>query len=146
MTEPPITPVAAPWTLRGTIYMMPFWMSAAQAQRLPPVAYSPLEGSSAFASPEGGRPVGGLSMIQLIRYTESPVGPYDELILAPGYHAVTVEEKGRMVSRSKIRITRIYVSQKDICWNGRKSTCLVGGGCLKWTPSRPTSPRNFARN
>lgn len=64
-------------------------------------------------------------MIQIIRYTESPVGPYDELILSPGFHEYTVEENGKRIKKKNARITRIYVSQKYTCWNGRKSEISV---------------------
>src|SRR5437868_5741768 len=73
-----------PWTLKSTTFMIPFWTSNATAKNLPAKTFSPLEAASPFASKEFGEPVGGISMVQLIRYTESPVGPYDELILAPG--------------------------------------------------------------
>jgi len=61
-------------------------------------------------------------MIQVIRYTESPVGPYDELILAPGFWKYPFEGRdGKKATKKNIRITRIYVSQKDTCWGGRTS-------------------------
>lgn len=122
-----IQPVLPPWKLKGTVYMFPFWTKAsdiAEAGKAG-ITYSPLEAKSAFAasSEDSGKHLGGLSMIQVIRYTESPVGPYDELILAPGSHEYVVEENGRRVKKRNLRITRIYVSQKYTCWNGRKSEC-----------------------
>ncbi|KAK0731016.1 hypothetical protein B0H67DRAFT_596980 [Lasiosphaeris hirsuta] len=100
--------------------MIPFWTSGQTARNLPPKAYSPLEGASAFASSEFGIPIGGMSTIQLLRYTDTPAGPYDELILAPGYFEYPVEAKnGKKATRKSLRITRIYVSQKQTCWNGR---------------------------
>ena len=61
-------------------------------------------------------------MVQLIRYTESPVGPYDEFILVPGNFSWTKEDKdGRRITGHHPKITRIYVSQKHTCYNGRKS-------------------------
>jgi hypothetical protein len=121
-----IQPVLPPWKLKGTVYMFPFWTKAsdiAEAGKAG-ITYSPLEAKSAFASSEdSGKHLGGLSMVQIIRYTKSPVGPYDELILAPGSHEYVVEENGRRVKKRNLRITRIYVSQKYTCWNGRKSEC-----------------------
>ncbi|KAI0482577.1 hypothetical protein GGR56DRAFT_670437 [Xylariaceae sp. FL0804] len=124
--DPPIVPVPPPWKLRGTVYVATFWN---RAGNLPPeVAYAPLEAASAFASPAAagaGAHVGGLSQIQVIRYTSSPVGPYDELIVCPGSFAYAREEKeeegrrGRRYTARNARITRIYVSQKYTCWNGR---------------------------
>ncbi|EFQ33835.1 hypothetical protein CGRA01v4_10724 [Colletotrichum graminicola] len=116
-----ITPVPAPWKLKGDIYLFSFWVSGPKAAHPPTIAYSPLEANSSFICPEGNRPLGGISMIQIIRYTESPVGPYDELILCPGFHEYTVEENGKRIKKKNARITRIYVSQKYTCWNGRKN-------------------------
>lgn len=61
-------------------------------------------------------------MLQFIRYTDSPVGPYDEMIVVPGgFEYEREDEGGRRVKKRNPRITRIYVSQKDTCYNGRKS-------------------------
>lgn len=54
-------------------------------------------------------------MLQIIRYTQTPVGPYDEMALLPGDFAMP------RAKESNMRITRIYVSQKDTCYNGRKN-------------------------
>ncbi|KAI0022604.1 hypothetical protein F4780DRAFT_186413 [Xylariomycetidae sp. FL0641] len=117
MGDKPIVPVPPPWKLKGTVYMMSFWNKAGN---LPEHAYSPLERES-YSSPQNGKHVGGLSQIQLIRYTSSPVGPYDELIICPGFFAYEKEEEdGKRKTDKKARITRIYVSQKYTCWNGRK--------------------------
>lgn len=63
-------------------------------------------------------------MVQIIRYTESPVGPYDELLVCPGSFGYEIETEGKsgavMLEKKKnARITRIYVSQKQTCKNGR---------------------------
>lgn len=55
-------------------------------------------------------------MVQIIRHTESPVGPYDELVLVPG--EFEYEHSGR---KSNLKVSRIYVSQEKTCYNGRKS-------------------------
>jgi len=100
--------------------MIPFWTSAQTAANLPDKAYSPLEASSSYASKESGIPKGGISMVQILRYTDTPVGPYDELILCPGFFEYPVEDKdGKKSTKKAARITRIYVSQKQTCWNGR---------------------------
>lgn len=85
--------------------------------------YSPLEASSNFAKD---KLVGGLSMVQVIRYTESPVGPYDEFLIMPGSFEYNVEVESKngkieLVKKKNVRVTRIYVNQKDTCWNGRTS-------------------------
>ncbi|KAK3393336.1 hypothetical protein B0H63DRAFT_457988 [Podospora didyma] len=118
----------APWTTKCLVYQIGFWTSSATAQNLPAKAYSPLEAASSYASPEFGKPLGGLSMIQLVRYSETPVGPYDELIFSPGvfeYPLPDNEDASHSSSNKKKtaqarRVTRIYVSSKETCFNGRK--------------------------
>ncbi|KAJ3577232.1 hypothetical protein NPX13_g3339 [Xylaria arbuscula] len=122
MNDEHILPVPAPWKLKGTIYFLSFWTSK-RNDELPTVAYSPLEATSSFASAvTSGQHIGGLSQIQIIRYTDSPVGAYDELIICPGYFAYEKQDgKGIIKKLKNARITRIYVSQKNTCWNGRAS-------------------------
>lgn len=114
-----------PWVLKATAYAFGFWVPKKETQEkgLPNhIAYSPLEGSSSYANDENSKPLGGLAMVELFRYTESPVGPYDEIILTPGFHEYTVEGKdGKRIKKKNTRVTRIYVSQKHTCWNGRKN-------------------------
>lgn len=90
---------------------------------MPVIAYSPLEAKSPFADPAAsGEHLGGLSQIQIIRYTDSPVGPYDELIVCPGFFAYEKDnDKGESKRMKNARVTRVYVSQKSTCWNGRTS-------------------------
>ncbi len=103
------------------MYIIPFWTSSQTASNLPAKAYHPLEYHSSFSSREFGIPKGGVSLIQLIRYHETPVGPYDELILCPGSFEYPFETAdGKKTTKRALRITRIYVSQKHTCWNGRK--------------------------
>ena len=122
-----ITHVPAPWTLKGTVYQFAWWTPRAQAEAMPTMAYSPLESSSSFSAPDISKPLGGLSVVQIIRYTDSPVGPYDELLVIPGFHeyAIDDEKTGKRVTKRNARITRIYVSQKYTCWNGRISELLL---------------------
>jgi hypothetical protein len=124
----PIKEAPPPWTgLRATVYIIPWWVTSSAAKNLPAIAYSPLESTSSFAAPgEGCRPVGGLGTIQILRYSDTPVGPYDELIIAPAEHEYLVEaweKNGERQGRKQKnqRITRTYVSQKDTCYNGRLS-------------------------
>jgi hypothetical protein len=152
-TPPPppgITAAPAPWTLKGTVFIMPFYVTEASIRaadgRLPDVALHPLE-AAAYSSPPtksapssssphnfaaaADRPVGGLGFVQIIRYTDSPVGPYDELIVAPGKWEFDDntndggdddqqgQQRRQFRRRRNLRITRIYVSQKQTCWNGR---------------------------
>jgi hypothetical protein len=108
----PIEIVPPPWTLKGTIYSATFIPLSTD---LPNKAFSPLERQSAVATE--GKFIGGIGMIQIIRYTESPVGPYDELLIVPGFY----KYDGPTSERTNVRITRIYVSQKYTCRNGRTS-------------------------
>ncbi|KAI5459794.1 hypothetical protein BGZ63DRAFT_258049 [Mariannaea sp. PMI_226] len=117
----PIPAVPSPWTLRGDVYFFAWWATKASLKNgLPSHAYSPLESRSEYAAASTGTPVGGLSMVQILRYSESPVGPYDELIVVPGsFEYVREDAQGRRRKKRDVRITRIYVSQKHTCYNGR---------------------------
>ncbi|KAL2063180.1 hypothetical protein VTL71DRAFT_6252 [Oculimacula yallundae] len=128
MADPKATPVVAlaPWTLKGTIYTFLYYISPSAASELQDkksLLYSPLEANSSFSK---GKLIGGLASVQIIRYTESPVGPYDELILIPGKfeYEVDVEDASGEVKKEKkqnLRITKIFVSQETTCWNGRNN-------------------------
>jgi hypothetical protein len=115
MSNPPRTIPSAPspWlNLPVSTYMLPFISK-------PPLldhAYAPLEASSSFASSESsGAFQGGLGMLQIVRYHDSPVGPYDELLIVPGYFDVP----GKKSKGGMVRVTRIYVSTKESVWNGK---------------------------
>ncbi|PVH79951.1 hypothetical protein DL98DRAFT_549382 [Cadophora sp. DSE1049] len=124
-TTPPVVALA-PWTLKGTIYSFMFYISSSSAQALQSqktLLYSPLEAASSFSE---GKLIGGLASVQIIHYTESPVGPYDEFILVPGKFEYEVELKDkdgnvRKETKKNLRVTRIYVSQEATCWNGRNN-------------------------
>lgn len=122
----PIAVAPAPWKTKCTAYIIPIWTSASTAKNLPSKAYSPLEAQSPFASEASGKPQRSMGMIQLVRYTDTPVGPYDEMVLVPGvfnypFEETTSDGKTKRVTKSARRVTRIYVSQKHTAWNGRKS-------------------------
>jgi hypothetical protein len=55
-------------------------------------------------------------MVKIIRYIESPVGPYDELVLVPG--EFEYEHSGK---KSNLKVSRIYDSQEQTCYDGRES-------------------------
>ncbi|KAL8829015.1 MAG: hypothetical protein Q9191_002257 [Dirinaria sp. TL-2023a] len=110
--DSPFVLAPPPWSCKCTAYALPFFYSASSG--LPAdLAYAPLEAaSSTFSSQsEAGGYKGGLCMLQIIRYTETPVGPYDEMALLPGDFSMPHAKEANM------RITRIYVSQKDTCYN-----------------------------
>lgn len=107
-TETLIT-AKAPWTCKAQVYSLFLHTSPP----IPPIAYDPLEQNASFASPEyAGRFLGGPAGLTVIRYTETPVGPYDELIIIPGTYAWGQQQQNP-------RISRIYVSQRHAMYNGR---------------------------
>ncbi len=119
-----------PWTLKGTIYSFMFYTSAKDAACLQdekPFLYSPLEANSPFSD---GKLIGGLASVQVIRYTESPVGPYDEIIIIPGKYEYEIETRGvtgevKRETKRNLKATRTYVSQEKTCWNGRRSNIYL---------------------
>lgn len=127
-----ITPAPAPWKCRATVYSAVFWVSASQVSSpdFNKAAYAPLERDAPFAM--SGKPEGGLATVMLVRYKDTPVGSYDEMMLLPG--------KFGFDGRSKLRITRIYVSQRNTTWNGRTSECTSGSLTPDWN-----IPKHLAR-
>ena len=49
----------------------------------------------------------------------SKTGPYDELVLLPGKFS------GPQKGQKNLRITRIYVSQADTCYNGEHLSAIA---------------------
>lgn len=102
------------------------YISASDAKKLQSdkdFLYAPLEAKSAFAK---GKLVGGLGMVQVIRYFESSVGPYDELVMCAGNLEYEIGIEGtdginKQEKKRNLRVTRAYVSQEKTCYNGRKS-------------------------
>ncbi|UJR22931.1 hypothetical protein I4U23_025958 [Adineta vaga] len=92
----------APWTLTGSVSYL-FYHKSRIAQD------SFNENPDPIRSPFRG----GFGGIILVRYTNSPVGPYDELILVPGCY--------QFGDRTYNRISQIYVSSLDSVINGRRN-------------------------
>ncbi|KAF2493662.1 hypothetical protein BU16DRAFT_464911 [Lophium mytilinum] len=112
----PVSVKPAPWNTQCETYWLMLYMPAV----LPEGLYDPLEASSPhFADPNlSGEFKGGLAIIMVVRYKDTPTGPYDELLLIPG--AFRAPTSSTPVShRTLNRIARIYVSQRDTCYNGR---------------------------
>jgi len=112
-TSDPSPTVPAPWKLSGEVY----WFFISTPSQLPEGAYAPLEAASFFASEEAGKFRGGpfgSAVVQVVRYHDSPVGPYDEILYIPG----TFETP---TGGANLRITRIYVSTDASIYNGRKN-------------------------
>lgn len=139
----PFTHHPPPWLLHGDIYTFFFYTFPSTASSLPPHTYHPLEASSSYADPSLSKPIGGLSAIQLLRYHDSPVGPYDEMIVIPGYFEYFREDSdGRRRKKRNAKITRIYVSQEETCYNGRLSTSPSPFPPIPITTNPPTYTYN----
>ncbi|RDA93284.1 hypothetical protein CP533_2043 [Ophiocordyceps camponoti-saundersi (nom. inval.)] len=116
----PIFIAKAPWTVTADIYIFPFWIPQSQAEALPSEAYSPLEAASEFSSPSISRPVGGLGYIWIVQYKDTPVGPYDEMVIMPGKFGWSRKARfDKLETGQNVKTTRVYVSQKHTCYNGR---------------------------
>lgn len=105
-----IKAVPAPWKLKGTTWI--FVLSGLLSNNnFPPGWVTPYQTE---ALSQGGQFVGGPALVQLVSYSESPVGPYDELIYIPGRWEYEHNDPA-------FRITRIYVSSKESAENGRRN-------------------------
>ncbi|RDW68407.1 hypothetical protein BP5796_09064 [Coleophoma crateriformis] len=121
-------PVAlAPWTLHASeIYTIPFYTSSSRTDLLPSFVQDKGESEALTEHFKG-----GLGMVQVLRYTSSPVGAYDEMLIAPGFFGVPEaasdrvgkdgEGRKKVKERMNARITRIFVSTKESVWNGRRN-------------------------
>lgn len=103
------THVPAPWTTKCETYWLLLWLK----NPLPPGIYDPVDAPSSEQSAD--EFAGGPGMIQIVRYLETPVGPYDEILVIPGNYIVP---GGKEKGKSRLRISRIYVSQRETCYNG----------------------------
>jgi len=112
--------VPPPWTCKiSACYLIPWYHSGSRP--LPKeLAYDRVEANAASFSSENeaGRYRGGLCFAQILRYSETPVGPYDELLIIPG----TFDGAGPFKEVKKnLRITGIWVSSRETCMNGRRN-------------------------
>ncbi|KAL1858860.1 hypothetical protein Daus18300_009858 [Diaporthe australafricana] len=122
MNDVSIKRAPAPWKCTAEVYAAYFYSSpkSKTAAEIDTIAYSALEKESHFASPEAGRFAGGVGSFMLVRYSDSPVGAYDELVIIPGAYTYRVQDaKGNWVEKKNPRVTRTYVSQKHTLFNGR---------------------------
>ncbi|MHA7131109.1 hypothetical protein [Algoriphagus namhaensis] len=98
MLQEDFIPVAAPWTLKGTGIILIYKLSRDW-----------VEHQAQLPDYLRGKFKGGLGYLMLVNYTESPVGPYQELLFIPG-------KFGPMGKQS---ISKIYVSSDASTFNGR---------------------------
>ena len=140
----PIKHVPGPWKLKGDAHVFFTYSNDSDVNSLSKsFLYEPLEATSEFSE---GRFVGGLAAAYIIRYHESPVGPYDELIIIPGSFESERNVVGKIVKERKLRITRIYVSTKATCYNGRKSMSFSRSRRhVTYTPVDWNIPKHLAR-
>ncbi|MFC3879378.1 hypothetical protein ACFOSV_04300 [Algoriphagus namhaensis] len=91
-------PVAAPWTLKGTGIILIYKLSRDWVEK-----------QGQLPDYLSGKFKGGLGYLMLVNYTESPVGPYQELLFIPG----------KFDPSGKQSISKIYVSSYASTFNGR---------------------------
>jgi len=111
--NPPVALAPPPWTCKCEAY----WLFTYSSGPLQENAYSPLEAAHPpFSDPaKAGKFKGSLGMVQVLRYSETPAGSYDELLIIPGVFDIPG------TSKTHSRVTRIYVSQRETTYNGRKN-------------------------
>ncbi|KAF7316258.1 hypothetical protein MIND_00144400 [Mycena indigotica] len=100
----------APWKLKGRSWVFP--VSGLKDNTSFPAGWATEYQAEALSS--GGEFIGGLGTVQVVSYSESPVGPYDELIYVPGRWKYANGTKA-------FRVTQIYVSSKESTLNGRRN-------------------------
>lgn len=106
-----------PWKCKATAYVLTWYNSASNGIPLD-IVYDPVEANDPSFSSEKhvGTYKGGLCMAQILRYSETPVGPYDELAILPGFWTGVKGSK-----QKDSRITGIWVSQETALMNGRRN-------------------------
>ncbi|KAH2446050.1 hypothetical protein KXW63_008598, partial [Aspergillus fumigatus] len=95
---------------RGHIFMC--FARPSSATEPPPASYHDLEEKSQFANQTF---IGGLQVCVIVRYLESPIGGYDELLWIPGAF------ENPWSGEQTYRATRAYVSTGVSLYNGRKN-------------------------
>ncbi|KAK3115862.1 hypothetical protein LTR53_004362 [Teratosphaeriaceae sp. CCFEE 6253] len=102
----------APWSTRCETY----WLVLNLPSPLPLDIYDPLEATHPAMSARCFS--GGIGMVMIVRYSDTPVGSYDELVIIPGKFLVP---GGELKGKDRMRISRIYVSQRETTYNGRRN-------------------------
>ncbi|MBS0616620.1 MAG: acetoacetate decarboxylase [Spirochaetes bacterium] len=96
----------APWHLEGSGVIIFFPAHKANVLASPFVGDA--ENAAGFQ--------GGVGAVMLVRYTDAPCGPYDELLYIPGFF--------EFKNRNYLRITKIYVSSPASVEWGRKNWAI----------------------
>ncbi|KAF3002417.1 hypothetical protein E8E13_003334 [Curvularia kusanoi] len=111
----PVQRAPPPWTMRAESYLL-----LVRLKELPKGVYDGLE--EAWEDEGLGRFEGGLGAVMIVRYADTPVGPYDEIMFIPGNFKVPRPTSGPLkIPKKALRIARIYVSQRTTTYNGRKN-------------------------
>ncbi|KAK0482229.1 hypothetical protein IW261DRAFT_1561940 [Armillaria novae-zelandiae] len=110
LSESGIPVAPAPWDLKARSWI--FVLSPLSKQANFPAGWAVPYQADALAG--GGEFIGGPGMIMVVSYTETPVGPYDEVMYVPGRWKYADGTTGT-------RITRIYVSTAASVENGRRN-------------------------
>ncbi|KAF2786235.1 hypothetical protein K505DRAFT_260305 [Melanomma pulvis-pyrius CBS 109.77] len=143
MSSPhPVPRAPAPWTTTSECY----WLFVTMKE-LPTGVYDALEetrfggGKLAEEREKVGEFKGGLGIVMVVRYSDTPVGPYDELILIPGTFAVPQPTSNAPpnIPKKALRIARIYVSQRTTTYNGRVNW-NIPKHLARFTFSAPPTP------
>jgi hypothetical protein len=121
--ESPQAVIPPPWVFKTKLYLFAAPLNLVDRenpllQGLPPGSYNPEETIHPSAlAPVKGSPQwkGGMLKVVIVRYEDSPIGPYDELIASLDGYANPFE-KG-----TSARITNIYVDSRKSIWHGRKN-------------------------
>ncbi|KAF1835283.1 hypothetical protein BDW02DRAFT_568160 [Decorospora gaudefroyi] len=109
----PVTRAKAPWKLSAESYLLFFTL-----KNLPEGVYDPLQAQ--WADEALGEFKGGLGSVMIVRYLDTPVGPYDELLVMPGNFSVPQPSSStKNIPKKAQRVSRIYVSQRTTVYNGR---------------------------
>lgn len=99
-----ISTAPAPWQLKGRGYIAAIKFDSAKLD----------DDSFVPAGLKGKRGKGKLAYLMLVDYSESPVGPYYELLFIPGRYQLANGLK-------RYSISRIFVSSQDSVINGRRN-------------------------
>ncbi|THU98686.1 hypothetical protein K435DRAFT_964800 [Dendrothele bispora CBS 962.96] len=101
----------APWNIKARSWQ--FLVEASEPKKANfPAGWACSWQADALAA--GGEFIGGPALVILVQYSDTPVGPYDELGYSPGRFRYADGTVG-------FRTTIMFVSSKDSVWNGRKN-------------------------
>ncbi|OBZ73857.1 hypothetical protein A0H81_05843 [Grifola frondosa] len=114
---PLIQPTPGPWNLKADSawsFFTSLLHKPKHGKALSASYFSDLDTNLRQVSSEQGSFRGGAGVVTILRYTDSPIGPYDELMIIPG--EFTNPSGARLP-----RITRIFVSTLESVYNGRRN-------------------------